>query len=149
MENLSRAGYDQLLASVPGPPKDNFQGPEDEFPAIRSPPRSAPIVGGSCGDAAALLWSDVNEYDLNNLVGHTDIHLTEAAFIGDSGEISALGLLQGPDLVRRIERDGILPSDGHGGRAVPADRDGRTDARAGVTRIAERAVDDVAVRTAS
>jgi len=55
------------------------------------------VVGGSCSDGTALLWRDGREYDLNNLVGPTDIHLAEAAFISDSGEISAVGLLPNGD----------------------------------------------------
>ena len=54
-------------------------------------------MGGSCSDGTALLWRDGREYDLNNLVGPTDIHLAEAAFISDSGEISAVGLLPNGD----------------------------------------------------
>jgi probable HAF family extracellular repeat protein len=50
------------------------------------------VVGDACGDAA-LLWKAGKQYDLNTLVGPTDAHLTEAAFIDDRGEITALGTL--------------------------------------------------------
>jgi probable HAF family extracellular repeat protein len=50
------------------------------------------VVGDACG-AAALLWTGGKQYDLNTLVAPTDAHLTEAAFIDDRGEITALGTL--------------------------------------------------------
>lgn len=51
------------------------------------------VVGGTCGGGSALLWSQGKQYDLNSLTGLTDIHLTEAAYINDRGEITALGTL--------------------------------------------------------
>ena len=51
------------------------------------------VVGGTCGEGSALLWSGGKQYDLNDLAGTTDVHLTEAAFINDRGQITALGVL--------------------------------------------------------
>jgi len=51
------------------------------------------VVGETCGEGSALLWSSGRQYDLNDLVGSTDAHLTEAAFINDRGQITALGVL--------------------------------------------------------
>jgi probable HAF family extracellular repeat protein len=50
------------------------------------------VVGGTC-EGSALLWSGGRQYDLNDLVGSTDVHLTEAAFINDRGQITAVGVL--------------------------------------------------------
>ncbi len=55
------------------------------------------VVGGSCSDGRALVWRDGKEYHLDDLVGPTDVHLIEAAYISDSGEISAVGLLPNGD----------------------------------------------------
>lgn len=50
------------------------------------------IVGGSCDDhATALLWQHATQFDLNSLVGPTDVHLTSATYIDDHGRIVALG----------------------------------------------------------
>jgi probable HAF family extracellular repeat protein len=51
------------------------------------------VVGGTCGESDALLWDDGRQYDLNTLVAPTDVHLTEAAWVSDRGEIAALGVL--------------------------------------------------------
>lgn len=51
------------------------------------------IVGGACSGESALLWRDGVQYDLNTLVGTTDVHLATATFIDDHGRIAALGLL--------------------------------------------------------
>jgi len=50
-------------------------------------------VGGTCtaGVSEALLWTGGHQYDLNKLVGPTDVQLAEALFINDSGEITARG----------------------------------------------------------
>ena len=50
------------------------------------------VVGGSC-DGRALLWSGGRQYDLDTLVGPTDVQLTEAAYINDRGDIAAIGEL--------------------------------------------------------
>jgi probable HAF family extracellular repeat protein len=45
------------------------------------------------GDSShALLWTGGHQYDLNTLVGSTAVDLTEAAYINDSGEITANGI---------------------------------------------------------
>ncbi len=54
------------------------------------------IVGETC-DHSALLWSGGIQYDLNSLVGPTDIHLTESSYITDRGEIASLGTLPNGD----------------------------------------------------
>lgn len=51
------------------------------------------IVGGTCDESDALLWNDGRQVDINTVVAPTDVHLTEAAFISDRGEIAALGVL--------------------------------------------------------
>jgi len=50
-------------------------------------------VGGSCtsGVSEALLWTGGRQYDLSKLVSPTDVQLTEALFISNSGEIIARG----------------------------------------------------------
>lgn len=50
------------------------------------------VVGGTC-DGSALLWSGGRQFDLNDLAGTTDIHLTEADYINDRGQITAMGTL--------------------------------------------------------
>ncbi len=55
------------------------------------------VVGGTCGGGDALLWGNGEQYDLNTLVGPTSVHLTEATFITDRGEIAALGVLPDGD----------------------------------------------------
>jgi probable HAF family extracellular repeat protein len=55
------------------------------------------VVGGECGDAAALLWWHGKQYDLNTLIGPTNVHLTEASYINDRGEIASLGVLPSGD----------------------------------------------------
>lgn len=59
--------------------------------------RQAQVVGGSCSESAALLWDRGVEYDLDSLVGPTDVHLIEAAYINDNGQIAALGVLPNGD----------------------------------------------------
>jgi len=54
------------------------------------------IVGETCAHSA-LFWSQGRQYELNSLVGPTDVHLTEASYITDRGEIASLGLLPNGD----------------------------------------------------
>jgi probable HAF family extracellular repeat protein len=66
------------------------------------------VVGGTCnGSSDALLWDDGKQYVLNTLVAPSDIHLTEAAFINDKGDITALGVLpNGSQHVFLLTREG-------------------------------------------
>jgi probable HAF family extracellular repeat protein len=51
------------------------------------------IVGATCDESDALLWIHRHQYELNQLIGPSNIHLTSAEFISDRGEIVALGKL--------------------------------------------------------
>jgi probable HAF family extracellular repeat protein len=56
------------------------------------------VVGGSCdGEPDALVWDEGQQYDLNTLVAPSNVHLTEASYITDRGEIAALGVLPNGD----------------------------------------------------
>lgn len=55
------------------------------------------VVGETCGDGTALLWNDGRQYDLNTLVAPSGVHLTEASFINNRGEIASLGVLSNGD----------------------------------------------------
>jgi probable HAF family extracellular repeat protein len=60
------------------------------------------VVGYGCdlqSEGPALVWTGGHQYDLNTLVSPTRVHLTDAAYINDSGEITA---------------NGISPRNGHG-----------------------------------
>ena len=59
--------------------------------------RHQQVVGGTCGEGAALLWDRGVQYDLDSLVGPTNVHLIEAAYINDSGQIAALRVLPNGD----------------------------------------------------
>jgi probable HAF family extracellular repeat protein len=75
--------------------------------------RRQEVVGGECGDAAALLWSHGKQYDLNTLIGPTSVHLTEASYINDRGEIASLGVLPNGDqhvFLLRPSRDRSTPA---------------------------------------
>jgi probable HAF family extracellular repeat protein len=55
-------------------------------------------VVGSAADChgnqlAAVLWQNGTAYDLNSLVSPTDVHLSEADYINERGEIYCLGVL--------------------------------------------------------
>ena len=54
------------------------------------------VVGGSC-DGRALLWAGGHQYDLDTLVGPTDVQLTEAAYINARGDIASIGILPNGD----------------------------------------------------
>jgi probable HAF family extracellular repeat protein len=59
---------------------------------------SAGQVVGSAADChgnqlAAVLWQNGTAYDLNSLVSPTDVHLSEADYINERGEIYCLGVL--------------------------------------------------------
>jgi probable HAF family extracellular repeat protein len=58
------------------------------------------IVGATCDESDALLWIHGHQYDLNQLIGPSNIHLTSAEFISDRGKIVAQGKL--PDGNRHI-----------------------------------------------
>ena len=51
------------------------------------------IVGNTCDEQDAFLWTGGKQYDLNSLVAPSGIHLTAASFISDRGQIIALGTL--------------------------------------------------------
>jgi uncharacterized membrane protein len=51
------------------------------------------VVGNNCREQDAFLWTGGQQYDLNSLVAPSDVHLTAANFINDSGQITALGTL--------------------------------------------------------
>ena len=69
------------------------------------------IVGETCDGSDALLWTDDRQYDLNTLIAPTGAHLTEAAFINDQGEITALGILpDGDQHVFLLRPTGTLPA---------------------------------------
>ena len=51
------------------------------------------VVGSTCDEQDALLWTGGKQYDLNALVAPSGIHLTSAVFITDQGQIAAVGLL--------------------------------------------------------
>jgi len=55
-------------------------------------------VGDTCGEQDALLWTGGKQYDLNSLVAPSGVHLTNAEFINDVGQIVAVGVLAGGDL---------------------------------------------------
>lgn len=50
------------------------------------------VVGASC-DGSALLWQHGRQYNLNTLVGPTQVQLTSATYISERGEIVAVGQL--------------------------------------------------------
>jgi hypothetical protein len=58
------------------------------------------VVGHTCDETAALLWTGGKEYDLTSLAGATDVQLTEAVTIDNQGRIAAAGLL--PDGNQRL-----------------------------------------------
>lgn len=58
------------------------------------------VVGETCDESAALLWTGGRQYDLASLVGPTDAQLTEAVAIDDRSRIVALRLL--PDGNQRL-----------------------------------------------
>lgn len=58
------------------------------------------VVGHTCDETTALLWSGGKEYDLTSLAGPTDVQLTQAAAIDNQGRIVAVGLL--PDGNQRL-----------------------------------------------
>jgi probable HAF family extracellular repeat protein len=51
------------------------------------------VVGNTCDEQDAFLWTGGKQYDLNSLVAPSGIHLTAANFINDRGQIIALGKL--------------------------------------------------------
>jgi probable HAF family extracellular repeat protein len=51
------------------------------------------IVGHTCDEQDALLWTGGKQYELDSLVAPSGIHLTAADFINDRGQIVALGTL--------------------------------------------------------
>ena len=54
------------------------------------------VVGGSC-DGRALIWSGGHQYDLDTMVGPTNVQLTEAAYINARGDIATIGVLPDGD----------------------------------------------------
>jgi probable HAF family extracellular repeat protein len=58
------------------------------------------VVGHTCDETVALLWTNGKEYDLTSLAGATDIRLTEATTIDNQGRIVAAGRL--PDGNQRL-----------------------------------------------
>jgi probable HAF family extracellular repeat protein len=51
------------------------------------------VVGHTCDETTALLWTGGKQYDLASLTGPTDVQLTVAAAIDNQGRIVAEGLL--------------------------------------------------------
>jgi probable HAF family extracellular repeat protein len=51
------------------------------------------VVGHTCDETVALLWTGGTQYDLTSLTGATGVQLTEAVRIDDQGRIVAEGLL--------------------------------------------------------
>jgi probable HAF family extracellular repeat protein len=51
------------------------------------------VVGHTCDEQDALLWTGGKQYELDSLVAPSGIHLTAADFINDRGQIVALGTL--------------------------------------------------------
>jgi probable HAF family extracellular repeat protein len=58
------------------------------------------VVGETCDESSALLWTGGKEYDLASLVGSTDVQFTEAVTIDNGGRIVAKGRL--PDGNQRL-----------------------------------------------
>jgi probable HAF family extracellular repeat protein len=58
------------------------------------------VVGETCDETAALLWTGGKQYDLAALAGATDVQLTEAVAIDNQGRIVAEGRL--PDGNQRL-----------------------------------------------
>jgi hypothetical protein len=50
------------------------------------------VVGGSC-DGRALLWRRGTQYDLSSLAAPSDVVLTDATWIDNTGRIVSLGTL--------------------------------------------------------
>jgi probable HAF family extracellular repeat protein len=55
------------------------------------------VVGHTCDEEDALLWADGKQYDLNALVGPSDVQLTAAVFVNAQGQIAAVGRIPGGD----------------------------------------------------
>lgn len=55
------------------------------------------VVGETCDNSAALVWLDGQQYDLNALTGRPDVHLTEAAYVDERGQIATIGTLPSGD----------------------------------------------------
>jgi len=55
------------------------------------------IVGSTCSESDALLWTDGKQYDLNTLIAPSTLHLTSAEYISDKGEIVGHGTLPNGD----------------------------------------------------
>jgi probable HAF family extracellular repeat protein len=69
------------------------------------------VVGSTCDEADALLWSGGNQYDLNTLVGASGVQLTAASFINRDGQIVATGHLpDGSQHVFLLTPEGDLPA---------------------------------------
>ena len=56
------------------------------------------VVGNTCTEQGAFLWSGGKQYDLNALVAPSGVHLTAANFINDRGQITAVGTLPNGNL---------------------------------------------------
>jgi len=56
------------------------------------------VVGNTCDEQDAFLWTGGKQYDLNALVAPSGIHLTAANFINDRGQITAVGTLPNGNL---------------------------------------------------
>ena len=68
------------------------------------------VVGNTCDEADALLWTGGKQYDLNTLAGASDVQLTVASFINSQGQIVATGHLpDGSQHVFLLTPDGHLP----------------------------------------
>ena len=51
------------------------------------------VVGNTCDEQDALLWTGGKQYDLNSVVTPSGVHLTAADWINDHGQIVAVGTL--------------------------------------------------------
>jgi probable HAF family extracellular repeat protein len=88
------------------------------------------VVGHTCDEAEALLWTGGKQYDLNALVGPSEVQLTEAAFINDQGQIVAKGRL--PDGNQRVFL--LNPTNSK----LPAASTGHAGHRSGVQEVLKR-----------
>jgi len=90
------------------------------------------VVGHNCDESSARFWTGGKEYDLNSLVGPTDVQFTEALAIDNLGRIVAAGLL--PDGNQHMFL--LTPTSG----ALPAASTRRTGHRSGVRDLLQRSL---------
>src|SRR5262249_37667154 len=55
------------------------------------------VVGHTCDEEQALLWTNGRQYALNSLIRPSNIELTVANFINAQGQIAAIGRLPNGD----------------------------------------------------